>query len=91
MAKNLDFPHVCLPNYRLLTAEITYHMPDHPQLLQVYLWQEFDLLPDYPELAKFLNFWQANLDGKLHSVIVSSTDAFEKQEFTFADGHFALH
>ena len=91
MAKNLDFPHVYLPNYRLLTAEITYHMPDHPKLLQVYLWQEFDFLPDYPELVKFLNFWQTNLDGKLHSVIVSSTESLEKQEFTFADGDFILH
>ena len=31
--------------YRLTTAEIIYHMPDHPSLLQTYVWQEFDLAP----------------------------------------------
>ncbi|MBK3777316.1 usg protein [Azospirillum sp. YIM DDC1] len=57
-----------LRDYRLTTAEILYHMPDHPHLLQSYLWQELDLAPGYPVLRRFLDFWQANLDGKLHSV-----------------------
>ena len=29
-----------LRDYRLTTAEILYHMPDHPKLLQSYVWQE---------------------------------------------------
>ncbi|MCW2235677.1 usg protein [Azospirillum canadense] len=57
-----------LRDYRLTTAEILYHMPDHPKLLQSYLWQDLDLAPEYPVLRRFLDFWQANLDGKLHSV-----------------------
>jgi uncharacterized protein Usg len=58
--------------YRLATAEILYRMPDHPDLLQSYVWQDFDLPPRYPALSKFLAFWEANLDGKLHSVRVTS-------------------
>ncbi|WP_207460441.1 usg protein [Azospirillum sp. SYSU D00513] len=61
-----------LRNYRLTTAEILYHMPDHPKLLQSYLWQDMDIAPDYPVLRRFLDFWQANLDGKLHSVTLAS-------------------
>ncbi|WP_029009454.1 usg protein [Azospirillum halopraeferens] len=57
-----------LRNYRLTTAEILYHMPDHPGLLQSYVWQDLDLAPDFPVLRRFLDFWHANLDGKLHSV-----------------------
>lgn len=57
-----------LRDYRLTTAEILYHMPDHPHLLQSYLWQELDIAPGYPVLRRFLDFWQANLEGKLHSV-----------------------
>ncbi len=57
--------------YRLATAEILYRMPDHPDLLQSYVWQDYDLPPRYPALAKFLAFWEANLDGKLHSVRVT--------------------
>ncbi|MGE4480328.1 usg protein [Acidocella sp.] len=58
-------------DYRLTTAEILYHMPDHPGLLQSYVWQELDLAPQFPALHKFLDFWASNLDGKLHSVRVA--------------------
>jgi uncharacterized protein Usg len=59
-----------LRDYRLTTAEIIYHLPDHPDLLQSFIWQKLDLAPDFPELRRFLEFWSRNLDGKLHSVRV---------------------
>lgn len=61
-----------LNDYRLTTAEILYHMPDHPGLLQTYVWQEYDLAPRFPQLGKFLAFWERELDGALHSVRVAS-------------------
>ena len=57
-----------LNGYRLTTAEILYHMPDHPGLLQTFVWQDLDLAPRFPVLHKFLDFWAHKLDGKLHSV-----------------------
>ena len=59
-----------LREYRLTTAEIIYHLPDHPDLLQSFIWQKLDLAPDFPELRRFLEFWSRNLEGKLHSVRV---------------------
>ncbi|MBY0421341.1 MAG: usg protein, partial [Parvularculaceae bacterium] len=32
-------------------------MPDHPGLLQTYVWQDYDISPDYPVLKRFLDFW----------------------------------
>lgn len=61
-----------LKDYRLTTAEILYHLPDHPSLLQTYLWQEYDLAPQFPELKRFLTFWEREIEGKLHSVRVGS-------------------
>lgn len=76
-------------DYRLTTAEILYHMPDYPELLQSYIWQEYDLAPRYPVLTKFLHFWSHNLEGKLHSIYVAnqrlitpSDPLFHKHEFT---------
>lgn len=60
-----------LEGYRLATAEIVYHLPDHPGLLQSYIWQDYDLAPRFPVLAKFLAFWTAELEGRLHSVRVA--------------------
>lgn len=60
-----------LQGYVLTTAEITYHLPDYPRVLQTYLWQDYDLAPAYPQLHGFLKFWQEKLDGPLHSVRVA--------------------
>ncbi len=60
-----------LKGYRLATAEILYRLPDHPDILQSYVWQDYDIAPDYPVLLGFLNFWLRELDGPLHSVKVA--------------------
>jgi len=61
-----------LKDYRLTTAEILYYMPDHPGLLQSYVWQDLDLAPRFPTLRRFLEFWTRELDGRLHSIRVAS-------------------
>ncbi len=61
-----------LKDYRLTTAEILYHMPDHPGLLQTFVWQEYDLAPQFPELRRFLAFWHREIEGRLHSVRVAA-------------------
>jgi uncharacterized protein Usg len=54
----------------LVTAQILYRMPDHPSLLQTFVWQDYDVLPYFPALMKFLRFWEAELDGPLYAVRV---------------------
>ncbi len=80
-----------LKDYRLTTAEILYHLPDHPALLQSFIWQELDIAPRFPVLKKFLNFWTLNLDGKIHSVRVASTELIRPAEFRMANASFTLH
>ena len=80
-----------LEDFRLTTAEILYHMPDHPALLQTYIWQEYDLLPDYPALQKFLTFWERNLDGRLHSVKVANVEIVTTPGLRIADSLLTLH
>lgn len=80
-----------LRKYRLTTAEILYHMPDHYSILQTYLWQEHDIAPDFPVLKRFLDFWDKKLDGKLHSVQVVSCELIKPSEFRFSKGELYLH
>lgn len=82
---------LALRGYSLTTAEILYHMPDHPQFLQSFIWQEFDHAPKFPVLNKFLRFWNGNLDGKLHSVRVAARGLIAPSELKMADGEFTLH
>ncbi len=60
-----------LGGYSLTTAEILYRLPDHPSLLQSYIWQDYDVHPRFPRLKGFLDFWMHNLEGKLYCVTVA--------------------
>ncbi|GAB4575003.1 MAG: usg protein [Rhodothalassiaceae bacterium] len=80
-----------LMGYRLATAEILYRMPDHPDFLQTFVWQDLDLAPRFPVLKRFLDFWHSNLDGRLYSVRVASSALLAPTEFHFGDGEFRLH
>jgi len=79
-----------LKDYRLTTAEILYHLPDHPHFLQTYVWQDYDIAPKFPVLKQFLDFWEENLDGPLHSVRMTSTRLIHPSELRFCQ-EFVLH
>jgi uncharacterized protein Usg len=83
--------HLQLRSYRLTTAEILYHMPDHPSVLQSFIWQQLDLAPEFPELHRFLDYWTRNLDGKLHSVKVAHAGLITPGELRHAKASLRLH
>lgn len=83
---------LCLRDYRLTTAEILYHLPDHPAVLQSYIWQEMDEAPAYPSLRKFLDFWTREIEGRLHSVRVSHAGPLiAPPRFRHVDVSLTLH
>ena len=77
--------------YGLTTAQILYRRPDHRWLLQTYVWQDYDIFPEFPELQRFLDFWQAKLEGPLHSVQVAHCKLIKPAELRAVDGIFRLH
>jgi uncharacterized protein Usg len=77
--------------FGLTTAHILYRRPDHRWLLQSYVWQAYDLFPDFPELSKFLRFWEDELEGPLHSVAVAHQKLIKPAEFRAVGGVFRLH
>ena len=80
-----------LQDYRLTTAEILYRLPDHPSLLQTYVWQDLDLNPDFPVLKKFLTFWETSLDGKLYSVKVAVCEDIRANAFRNLPASLLVH
>ena len=80
-----------IKGYGLATANILYWRPDYPWLLQTYVWQNYDLYPDFPELQGFLGFWQKSLEGVLHSVTVAHSRLIKPAEIKLVDGVFRLH
>jgi uncharacterized protein Usg len=91
-------PHSALPSiirtpadYQLTTAEILYRLPDHPSVLQSFIWQQLDIAPDYPALHKFLDFWKREIEGTLHSVRVASASLGRRGRMRHADTLLHVH
>jgi uncharacterized protein Usg len=80
-----------LNGYRLTTAEIIYRMPDHLDLLQTYVWQALDLAPSFPELHKFLKFWEHEIEGPLYAVKVAGSEILAPARSRHVNHSLALH
>jgi uncharacterized protein Usg len=80
-----------LNGFSLTTAEILYRMPDHPSLIQSYIWQDYDLHPRFPKLKSFLDFWTHNLEGKLYRVMVVHRRLISPAELRFAGAEIRLN
>ncbi len=80
-----------LDGYSLATAEILYRMPDAQNLLQTYIWQDYDEAPRFPRLNKFLKFWTDELDGPIHSVRLARARLIGPREFRYFGHELTLH
>lgn len=80
-----DFEKQFADHYRLTTAQIYYHLPDHPKFLQEFIWQDYDLAPKFPQLQGFLGFWIREIEGKLHSVYVAHQKIITPGQAQFLD------
>ena len=80
-----------LKGWSLTTAEIMYRMPDYRDILQTYVWQEYDMAPRFPRLIKFLDFWSHNLEGPLASVRVAHAGIVGPVELRHIGYEWRLH
>lgn len=80
-----------LKGYGLTTARILYGMPDHPNILQTFVWQHYDVAPVYPELSRFIRFWRETIEGPLHSVEVAHRRLLGPTEWRRVDAEVSLH
>ena len=74
-----------MKDYRLVTAKILYHLPDFNELLQEFIWQEYDLAPKLPHLKKFLTFWDNEIEGKIHSVYIGKQELITPGDYRFPE------
>ncbi len=79
-----------LKGYGLTTAEMIYRMPDHIHVLNTFVWQDYDLAPDYPRLFEFIEFWQDSIEGPLHSVRFTHRKQLSAGEWRHVVGEFEV-
>ena len=57
----------------LTTIKVTYYLPDYSHILQEFVFQQYDVVPEYPKLNKFVKFWRRNIEARIHRVDFAST------------------
>ncbi len=80
-----------LEGYGLTTAEISYYMPDHPALIQLFVWQEYDVWPRFPVLHGFLDHWRREIEAAVHSVRVAHKHLISPAEWRAVDGIITIN
>ena len=54
-----------------VVLRVYYWMPDYNNLLQEFMWQLNDVVPEYPRVHRFLNHWHENIEAVIETVEVS--------------------
>jgi len=91
MTMAMSETEMMLKGYGLTTAEMFYRMPDFHSVLNTFVWQDYDVAPDHPRLFKFIEFWQEEIEGKLHSVRFTHRKMIASGEWRNVTGEFTLH
>lgn len=88
---NPNETELMLKGYGLTTAQIFYRIPDYQRVINTYVWQEYDLAPDYPKLFDFIEFWQKKIEGPLHSIMFTHRKLIRAGEWRNVVGEFRYH
>ena len=77
--------------YGLSTVQVHYYLPDHPSLLQLFVMQQYDVAPSFPELDRFLDYWRREIEAVLHSVRVAHKHLIGPAEWRAVDGVITIN
>ena len=69
-----------------VTTQIFYYRPDHTWLLQEFVWQCRDIVPELPRVHKFLNFWYEEIDATINQINVVYT--YKEGSYRILNGSF---
>lgn len=68
-------------DWRVATIQIYYWMPDHRDLLQEFVWQTEDLVPEFPRIHKFLNHWKNHIQAPIKTIELSHAEPFGRSRY----------
>jgi uncharacterized protein Usg len=75
----------------MVTAEVLYYIPDHPRLLQTFMWQTMDVAPRFPRVSQFLDFWRREIEAVIHSVRVAHGEPLDIPDWRNAQGVITMN
>jgi|TARA_R110000823_G_scaffold32628_19_gene91960 uncharacterized protein Usg len=68
---------ILLHKKSIVTIDVFYYLPEYTNILQEFVWQTEDIVPEYPRVHQFLNYWKENINAVISEVIVVDSDNYE--------------
>ena len=62
--------HIKIKKWTIATVQVIYFIPDHLHIVNEFMWQTEDELPEYPRIKRFLDYWDKNIDGPIKEVYI---------------------
>ena len=56
---------IILRKWTVASVQVVYYIPDYMNLVNEFIWQTEDQLPEYPRITRFLDYWDKNIDGPI--------------------------
>ena len=61
---------IILKKWTIASVQVVYYIPDYMSLVNEFVWQTEDQLPDYPRIGRFLNYWDKHIDGTIKEAYI---------------------
>ena len=61
---------IIIRKWTVATVQVVYYIPDYLNIVQEFVWQTEDRLPEYPRITQFLDYWDKNIDGPIKEVYI---------------------
>lgn len=55
----------------IITCEVLYYRPDFPSLVQSFVWQTEDTIPELKRIHAFLMHWKEHINAKINHIRVA--------------------
>lgn len=72
--------------FELVTTEVLYRMPDHPRVLNTFVWQTYDRPPALPRVQAFIHHWQAEIEAQIAQVRIACASLLQPRDLLHIDG-----
>lgn len=60
---------------QLITIDIFYYLPDYTHIIQEFIWQTEDIVPELQRTHRFLNHWHTNIDAVVQEIQISINES----------------
>lgn len=61
---------IIIKKWTVASVQVVYYIPDYLHLVNEFVWQTEDQIPDYPRIETFLEYWDKNIDGPIKEVYI---------------------